>query len=114
MKFLIHKTLVLTVSMLTVLNISVSIASEDHQFTGSIPLEGISKVTYPHLAKISLQDAINIVSKKHQGKIIEVALEKEAGFLVYEVELISIDNIKKEIILDAGNGQILEVKNKNK
>lgn len=113
MKFVKNSSIVLGIVLMTTLNISVCFASDDHQSVGSIPLKGIDKVSYPELAKISLQDAINIVSKIHPGKIIEVALEKEAGFLVYEVELISSDNKKKEIILDAGNGEVLKVEVKN-
>jgi hypothetical protein len=77
---------------------------------GTVPVAGKSKSDYPSLAKISLQDAIGIASKESSGKIVEAVLEKETGFLVYEVEVLAADRSKKEFVIDAGTGKILHVK----
>lgn len=82
------------------------------RFVGSIVVSKKDKKNYPDLAKISFQQVLEIVTKSHPGKIVEVALEEEDGFLVYEVELISPKQTKKEIYLDAGNGSVLHVKEK--
>lgn len=112
MKFLSQSVIVLIIVMFTFGPISKSFASD--KIVGSIAVNKHNKSSYPDLAKITLQDAIKIVSKDHPGKILEVALEREDGYLVYEVELITDQKVRKEIILDAGNGKILEVKTKNK
>jgi uncharacterized membrane protein YkoI len=87
-------------------------ADDDHKFVGTIAVSKKDKKKYPDLAKISFQQVLEKITKDHPGKIVEVALEEEDGYLVYEVELISPEKTKKEIILDAGNGEVLHVKNK--
>ncbi|MBL7715129.1 MAG: PepSY domain-containing protein [Bdellovibrionales bacterium] len=80
---------------------------------GSISVKGKSKSEYSSLAKISLQDAIAIATKSAPGKVIEAALDREDGFLVYEIEVIATPG-KKELLIDAGNGKILLTKEKGK
>jgi uncharacterized membrane protein YkoI len=41
------------------------------------------------------------------GEVREVELENENGFVVYEVEVASQDSTLYEVILDAGNGEVL-------
>ena len=77
---------------------------------GSIPLKGKSKSEYSSLAKISLQEATAIALKQVPGKIVEAALEKEDGFLVYEVDVLTESRDKKEFLIDAGTGKVLLIK----
>lgn len=81
---------------------------------GSISIQGKSKKDYAALAKISLQEAIALASKAVPGKVIEVSLDGEDGFLVYELEIMGTDQVKKEVLLDAGNGKTLLVKEDKK
>lgn len=81
---------------------------------GSISLKGKSNPDYSELAKISLQDAIAAAIKSTPGKVTEAALDKEDGFLVYEIEMTMPDQNRKELLIDAGDGKILLVKEKNK
>jgi len=81
-------------------------AGSDKNLQVTISLNGVSKHEYANPAKILLQKAIETVEKNYEGKIIETALEKEDGFLVNEIELISA-NKKIEVILDAGTGSVL-------
>ena len=92
--------------------IEASYADKAPRFVGTIAVSKDQKNQYPDLAKISFQQVLDIFSKNHQGKIVEVALEREDGFLVYEVELITSEKIKKKVIIDAGNGSVLFVKEK--
>jgi len=94
------------------LGLSTSYAEEKTRFVGTIAVSKKDKKKYPDLAKVSFQQVLDIVSKKSPGKIIEVALEEEDGYLVYEVELITPEHTKKEIYLDAGDGTVLHVKEK--
>lgn len=100
--------LFLSVNTLT----SISYADGSPRFTGTIAVSKNDKKKYPDLAKISFSQVLEIITKSHPGKIVEVALEEEDGFLVYEVELITSEHTKKEIYLDAGNGSVLHVKEK--
>jgi uncharacterized membrane protein YkoI len=45
------------------------------QQTGSIKVEKFDKKNDANLAKITLQDALNIALKEHNGKVIEAELE---------------------------------------
>lgn len=75
---------------------------------GSISVGKERSSTYASKAKITMIEAISIASKNSDGKVIEVALEKEDGFLVYEVEVLGKDGKKSELLIDAGNGSILK------
>lgn len=77
---------------------------------GSISIQGKTKKDYPGLAKISLQEAAALAAKAVPGKVVEIALDDEDGFLVYEIEVMGADHQKKELLLDAGNGKTLLVK----
>jgi uncharacterized membrane protein YkoI len=86
------------------------IATAKTKIEGSISLKGKLKGEYSSLAKISLQEAIAIAMKQTSGNVAEAALEQEDGFLVYEVEIQPSGSRKKEFLIDAGNGNILHVK----
>jgi uncharacterized membrane protein YkoI len=90
--------------------LSGSAFAKSAKFEGSIPLQGKSKSEYGGLAKVTLQEAIAIATKGNTGKILEAVLEKDSGFLVYEIEVQNPDRSKKEFLIDAGNGKILDVK----
>jgi hypothetical protein len=79
---------------------------------GSIPVKGKSKLEYSALAKISVQEAIAAAGNATSGRVIEVALDRENGFLVYEIEMIMPNQSRKELLIDAGNGKILLTKDK--
>lgn len=91
-----------------------SFAKNGQKIQGSLSVHGKSKKDYPAIAKISLQEAIAIVGKDHPGKVIEVSLDSEDEFLVYEFEILGSDQKKKEILVDAGNGKTLLVKGAKK
>ncbi len=83
-------------------------------FTGSISVKGKSKSEYSTLAKISLQDATAAATKATSGKVLEAALDREDGFLVYEIEILMANGSKKELLIDAGDGKVLLTKDKGK
>lgn len=93
---------------------SVASAKDKAAIQGSIAIKGKSKSEYSSLAKISLQDAIAAAGKSTSGKVTEAALDKENGFLVYEIEVTMPDQSRKELLIDAGDGKILLTKEKNK
>lgn len=90
-----------------------SLGTDTSRIQGSISVQKKHKSEYASLARISLQDAIASAAKVHMGKIVEVALEEEDGFLVYEVELVGSDNVRKTVLIDAGNGKTLRDESKN-
>lgn len=105
------RQLVLMVSAaIAILCTAAACAKDKPKIQGSISLQGKSKNDYSAMAKISLQDAIAIAAKEHPGKVIEVSLDKEDGFLVYEIEILTPSHTRKEILIDAGTGKTLLVK----
>ncbi len=89
-------------------------AKDRNPIQGSIAVKGKSKSEYLPLAKLTVQDAIAIATKTTSGKVTEAALDKEDGFLVYEVEVLMPNQTRKELLIDAGDGKILLTKEKNK
>jgi uncharacterized membrane protein YkoI len=78
---------------------------------GSIVLHHQSEAAFPALAKISIEQALSIGLKAVNGKPIEVELENEDGFLMYEVEVVRPDNVIMEVMVDAGTGKVLAIEN---
>lgn len=59
---------------------------------------------------LPLEDIIAQAKKLHQGRILEVELEKKRQRLVYEIELVNDDGIVWELYFDARSGQLLSSK----
>jgi uncharacterized membrane protein YkoI len=57
---------------------------------------------------ISQDDAIAIAEKAANGKVVEIELDEDDGFLKYEVELRT-DRGEAEVEIDATTGNVLEV-----
>lgn len=60
--------------------------------------------------RISFENAMDIAMSQVQGEIVKVELEHEKGILVYEVDIVNAQGVKYEVVIDANNGTILEVK----
>lgn len=95
--------------LLTICHAAVAQAG-DHKIRGTIPLGGKSKSEYAALAKLSLQEAMAKISAVAPGKFVEIALEEVGGFLTYEAEVVATDKSRREIVIDAGTGEVLLVK----
>ena len=87
--------------------------AKETKIQGSIPITKENKVEYTQLAKLSIQDAMAKSNKILPGKIVEIVLEEENGFLVYEAEIIGTDKSRKELVMDAGTGAVLQIKEKH-
>ncbi|MCW8957258.1 MAG: PepSY domain-containing protein [Gammaproteobacteria bacterium] len=59
---------------------------------------------------LPLEDIIAQVKTLHQGRILEVELEKKRQRLVYEIELITDKGIVWELYFDARTGQLIKSK----
>jgi uncharacterized membrane protein YkoI len=59
------------------------------------------------LAKIDRAAAEKAALDAVPGEVREVELESESGFVVYEVEVAGNDGTVHEVIVDAGNGEVL-------
>ena len=106
-----------TTAFLTAVTVfaSLSWADESHReiaTAGSIAVDKSKKADIGNLAKISIQDAISIAKKSVDGNVIEAALEIEDGYLLYEVEIVAEDRTRHEVLVDAGNGAVLKLKQK--
>jgi hypothetical protein len=95
------------VALLTTGLLLSTVVFAESKVTGSIPIKGRQQTEYPALAKITSAQAIQTAKDSHPGQVISVALEKEDGFLVYSVKVLDAENIRHEIVVDAGNGKIL-------
>jgi len=63
--------------------------------------------TMTKMAKLSALEAIQIATKAAPGKVVELQLDKENGFLIWEVSKIAEDGQEVQLKLDAGNGRLL-------
>lgn len=82
----------------------------EEKIKGSIPVTGKQTSDFADMAKISMMDALAKAQEKYPGKAIQVELEAENGYLVYQVEIIGADKSIMELAVDAGNGAILGMK----
>lgn len=65
----------------------------------------------PHWQRrISIEEAMNIALGQVPGQVVKVELDHEKGVLVYEVDIVTAQGVKYEVIVDVNNGTILEVK----
>ena len=61
------------------------------------------------LAKVSMVQAEQAATRQTHGKVIEIELENEDGFLVWEVKSIAQDGSVTEVYIDAGNEKVLAI-----
>jgi uncharacterized membrane protein YkoI len=59
------------------------------------------------LAKVSRADAEAAATRQVPGKVIEMELDEENQFLVWNVEVLAKDGTIMELAIDAGNGEVL-------
>ena len=65
-------------------------------------------------AAITSKDALNIAEKNFPGSsVIDIEIDIKNGMTFYKIESFK-DSIKQEIKIDANNGQIVKMENKNK
>ncbi|OLO28239.1 hypothetical protein BTR23_17945 [Alkalihalophilus pseudofirmus] len=58
---------------------------------------------------MSIEEAIQIALQHVPGLVVEVELDMENGFLVYEVEILTPLGIKYEVDVDVMTGRIIEI-----
>ncbi len=58
---------------------------------------------------LSLSSIIDDASKRYQGRLLEVELEREDGVLIYELEMLMQDGTVIELFYDARTGELIGV-----
>lgn len=64
---------------------------------------------YNVFRQIIIQDAINIALARVPGQVVKVELERENGMWVYEVDIITPQNVKYEVVVDINSGAIVKL-----
>jgi len=82
--------------------------SEEASFKSSIKLDNKDKSEYIDRVKISFKEALFIAFKNVSGKLIEIELDDEEGYLVYEIEIVNSNYEVIEVVLDPVTGEILK------
>jgi hypothetical protein len=82
-------------------------ADEVEVRSGSIPVGTRPESQLKGLAKITPAQAIQAAQARAGGRVLEVELENENGFLVYGVEIRRPDRSTVDLKVDAGNGRVL-------
>ena len=73
---------------------------------GTVAVADDDRIT-PDLARISADDARTAALARFAGAtVVDVDLEEEDGFLVYEVDLVH-DQAEVDVLVDAGSGEVL-------
>lgn len=60
--------------------------------------------------RISIVEAMNIALEQVPGQVVKAELDHEKGMLVYEIDIVTAQNVKYEVVVDANNGSVIEVK----
>ena len=94
----------LLVALLTLLLVGVTKSGD---LKGSIRVEKNRKAELHKMATVSLTEAVEIALSEFPGYAVEAELDDEGGYLVYEVEIVTRKGEKAEVMIDAGNGQVL-------
>ena len=63
-------------------------------------------------AKVTIDQAIKTALEKVSGMPVEAQLEKKLGKTVWEVEIVGSDGKVTEVHIDAGSGQVMDMKKK--
>ena len=74
---------------------------------GSIKVGEANEQAMAGLAKLGALDAINIATKAAPGKVTELQLDQENGYLIWDVTEVTPDGQEVQLKLDAGNGRLL-------
>jgi uncharacterized membrane protein YkoI len=102
------KGLTAAVVLITGVSISVFAKQENEpKIQGSIPTRGMLQSEYPKKSKLTPVEASAIALNQTPGSVLSIGLENEDGFLVYAVNVAGSSSGFHEVIVDAGNGQVL-------
>jgi uncharacterized membrane protein YkoI len=85
--------------------------SEVHD--GTIRLEEQVEADFPALAKLTFDQAVQNALAAVQGQVLKTELEDENGFLVYGVEVVTVDKAIVDVKVDAGSGKVLAMDKEN-
>lgn len=75
--------------------------------SGSIKVGTANEQAMAGMAKLGAFDALQIATKANPGKVVELQLDEENGFLIWEVTELTADGQELQLKLDAGNGRLL-------
>lgn len=59
--------------------------------------------------RITMEEAMAVAVERVPGEIVKVELEHEKGVLVYEVDIVTAQGVKYEVIVDVNNGNVLSI-----
>jgi len=75
--------------------------------SGSIKVGNANEQAMADMAKLGAFDALQIATKANPGKVVELQLDEENGFLIWEVTEQTADGQELQLKLDAGDGRLL-------
>lgn len=59
---------------------------------------------------LPLDRILENLKKRTNGRVLEVEIERKAGLLIYEIEIVDEQGVVKEFVFDASNGDLLNEK----
>ncbi|MCK7549662.1 PepSY domain-containing protein [Marinobacter koreensis] len=75
--------------------------------SGSIKVGDANEQTMVNMAKLGAFDALQIATEANPGKVVELQLNEENDFLIWEVTQLTADGEEMQLKLDAGDGRLL-------
>lgn len=91
-----------------------SVSAQEKKAVGSIEVRNGDEAGYTDLAKFSFNSAMKAALDAVPGKVLKGELENENGFLVYDVEVVKSGHQIDEVMIDAGNGKVLNIEKDQK
>ncbi|MDO9116484.1 MAG: PepSY domain-containing protein [Nitrospira sp.] len=106
-----HK-LVITLAVVGGLVLAFGNEAWSDEKAGKNKAETKDKIEMAAAAKVTIEQAAKTVSDKVHGKVIEAELEKKHGKLVWEVEVVTLENRLLTVHVDADSGRVIDVEEK--
>ncbi len=74
---------------------------------GSVKVGDANEKSMANMARISSSEALGIADMAAPGKVVELQLDEENGFLIWEVTKLTPDGQELQLKIDAGDGRLL-------
>lgn len=59
--------------------------------------------------QITIEEAMNIALEQVPGQVVKVEMDTEKGVQVYEVDIVTAQNVKYEVAVNMNTGEIVEI-----
>lgn len=59
--------------------------------------------------RVTIKEAMDIAVERVPGQIVKVELDTKMGALVYEIDIVTAQGVKYEVVVDVNTGEIINI-----